>query len=84
MPELKSFYFTFGCGFPLAGFVQLVMAPDERTARAGMFRYYHDRWCACYHQAEYVRDGVCRIGDEGYKVLDKVITAYDEDTIECN
>lgn len=42
MPELKTFYFTFGCGFPLAEYVQVVKAPNESVARCGMFRYYHD------------------------------------------
>jgi len=83
MPELKSFYFTFGCGYPLAGYVQVVKAPNEAVARAGMFKYYADRWCACYGRAEYVRDGVCRIGPAEYKVLEKVVTAYDEESIGC-
>lgn len=84
MPELKMFYFTFGCGFPLADFVQVVRAPDEHTARVGMFRYYHDRWCGCYDKAEYVSESECAIGNIVYKVLDKVITAYDEEEIGCN
>ena len=88
MPELKMFYFTFGCGFPLADFVQVVRAPDEHTARVGMFRYYHDRWCGCYHgdDREAVTagpNGLVEIGNCMYKPLAKVITAYDEEEIGC-
>lgn len=84
MPELKTFYFTFGGGFPLADFVQVVRAPDELTARVGMHRYYHDRWCGCYDKAEYVADGMCALGNVVFKVLAKVITAWDENEIGCN
>ena len=85
MPEeLRTFYCTFGCGFPLADYVQVVKAPDETTARLGMFRYYDNRWCGIYRRAEYVSDGKCAIGNIVYKVLEKVITAYDDDSIGCN
>ena len=84
MPELKTFYFTFGCGFPLADFVQMVRAPDEHTARVGMYKYYHDRWSTCYDRAEYVVSGRYAIGNVVYKVLDKVITAWDANEIGCN
>ena len=84
MPKLNTFYFTFGCGFPLADFVQMVRAPDEATARAGMFKYYYDRWCGCYDKAEYVSEGKCAIGNVVFKVLGRVITAYDEEEIGCN
>ena len=84
MHKLNTFYFTFGCGFPLADFVQMVRAPNEATARAGMFKYYYDRWCGCYDKAEYVEHGKCAIGNVVYKVLAKVITAYDEEEIGCN
>ena len=80
---MKSYYFTFDCGFPLADFVQVVRAPDEPTARAGMYRYYHNRWCGCYDKAEYVSKGKCAIGNTVYKVLAKIITAYDKDEISC-
>lgn len=88
MPELKTFYFTFGCGFPLAGYVQVVRAPDENLARVGMYRYYHDRWYWCYHgdDKEVVTagpNGLVEIGNIMYKPLDKVITAYDEEEIGC-
>lgn len=82
--NLKTFYFTFGCGFPLADYVQVVRAPNESVARRGMFRYYHDRWCGVYDKAEYVSNGKCSIGNTVYNVLEKVITAYDEDEIECD
>lgn len=84
MPELNTFYFTFGMGHPLACFVQVVRAPDEHLARCGMFRYYHDKWCGCYSKAEYVSDVRCKIGGVEYNVLRRVITAYDEDEIGCD
>lgn len=83
MLKLKTFYFTFGCESPLADFVQMVRAPDLVTARAGMFRYYHNKWYGCYDTAKYVSDGKCAIFNAVYKVLDKVITARNESEIEC-
>jgi len=86
MPELKAFYFTFGCGFPLSEHVQVVMAPNEAVARAGMFRYYADRWCACYpsDQVQKAEGGRVEIGKYWkYTPLAKIITAYDESSIGC-
>ena len=88
MPELKTFYFTFGCGFPLADYVQVVRAPNEAIARHGMFHYYRDRWCACYRKddREVVTlgpNGLVEIGNCMYKPLVKIITAYDEEEIGC-
>ena len=88
MPELKTFYFTFGSGSPLADYTQVVKAPNESVARCGMFRYYHDKWCACYHGDDkdvvtVGANGLVEIGNIMYKPLAKVITAYDEDEIGC-
>lgn len=86
MPELKTFYFTFGCGFPLAKYVQVVRAPNEAIARQGMFRYYYDRWCGCYHSDQvelYNYGNLVQIGEAQYERLGKVITAYDEEEIAC-
>lgn len=88
MPEPKTFYFTFGCGFPWADYTQVVRAPNEAIARRGMFRYYCDRWCGCYHgdDREVVTagsNGLVEIGNCMYKPLAKVITAYDEQEIWC-
>ena len=82
MPELKTFYFTFSCGFPLADYVQVVRAPDESLARVGMFRYYHDRWCGCYEKAEYSAPGICTIGPATYKVLEKGIYVYSANEVD--
>ena len=83
MPELKTFYFTFGMGHPLASCVQVVRAPNEHLARCGMFRYYHDKWCNCYDKAEHAADGRCKIFNVDFNVLRRVITAYAEDEIGC-
>lgn len=45
---MKTYYFTFGYGHPLGGFVQRVFAPCEAKAREAMFRAYADRWAFCY------------------------------------
>ena len=86
MPELKTFYFTFGRGFPLADYTQVIRAPNEGLARVGMFRYYDNRWCGCYHadKVELHNHGnLVQIGEAQYERLAKVITAYDEDEIGC-
>lgn len=83
MPKLKTFYFTFDCESPLANFVQMVRAPNVMIARKGMFRYYCNRWCACYDTAMYVSEGKCAICNVVYKVIDKVITAMSVDEIDC-
>lgn len=83
MPELKTFYFTFGLGHPLASCVQVVRAPNEHLARCGMFRYYHDKWAFCYDKAEYVSDGKCVIGGCYYNVIRRFVTVYDEKEMGC-
>ncbi len=85
MPELKTFYFTLGYGFPLADYVQVVRAPNEAVARKGMFRYY-DGWCGCYHSDQvklHNHGNLVQIGEAQYERLVKVITAYDEEEIGC-
>ena len=73
--SVHRFFFTFGCDFPLADYVQIVIAPDEKTARAGMFRYYADRWCACY-------SNLADIGGT-HTLLPRVIKAVSENHITC-
>lgn len=58
---MKSYYFTFGCGHPLGGFVQRVFASDEPKARATMFTFYGNRWAFCYGPFS----GVTKYGDDG-------------------
>ena len=91
MPELKTFYFTFGCGFPLADFVQVVRAPSEPLARVGMYRFYCDRWCSVYGEDEVKLRNYGNLAEIGtgerwmhqYDVLRKVITVYGEHDISC-
>lgn len=84
MPELKTFYFTFGYGFPLADYVQVVRAPDENLAQVGMYRYYHDKWCVCHEKAEYSAPGICTIGPATYKVLEKGIYVYSANEVDSS
>lgn len=83
--KLKLFWFTFGCGFPLANYVQRVMAPDEITARTGMYKFYYDRWCGCYSDRDIriPEEGKVEIAGYFYKPMEKTIVAYSENDIEC-
>lgn len=73
---MKSYYFTFGCGHPLGGFVQRVFATSEPEARATMFRFYADRWAFCYgpFSADDPLDyetGVVDLGGYKYRKIEK-------------
>ena len=82
---MKSYYFTFGCGHPLGGFVQRIFASCEAKARETMHRFYADRWAFCYGPYSGVADcgedglldphdrvtGMVDLGGYRYRKLDK-------------
>lgn len=49
---MESYYFTFGCGHPFAGYVQKVDASNSGEARKTMFEFYGSKWAFCYGQNE--------------------------------
>ena len=49
---MTEFLCTFGCGSPMANYVQPVLAEDDSGARRAMHRFYADRWAFCYKAGE--------------------------------
>ena len=45
---MNKFICTFGCGTPLAAYVQPVSAETDEDARRAMRHFYADRWAFCY------------------------------------
>lgn len=75
---MESYYFTFGCGHPLGGFVQRVFASNEPKARETMHRFYGDRWAFGYgpdaHPVLDLETGIVDLGGYKYRKLDKDLT----------
>lgn len=50
---LKTWYFTFGCGQPLAGHCQPIKAYDFWSARAKMVELHGIVWCGQYSEDDW-------------------------------
>jgi hypothetical protein len=49
---MEVWYFTFGCGSPLAKYYVTIAAPDELTARCRMVAWFSSHWASVYPAAE--------------------------------
>lgn len=50
---METWYFTFGCGQPLGGNCQPILAPSYSAARAMMCSIYGDKWAFQYSQEQW-------------------------------
>ena len=72
---MMAYYFTFGCGHPLADYVQRVDASSSDGARATMREFYGDKWAFPYgeNEVEPCGEGYVYIHGFRYRVLEKTL-----------
>jgi hypothetical protein len=54
---MKTWYFTFGVGSPLANYFVRIKAADEEAARLQMVVWFTRHWASCYDKRGWGEDG---------------------------
>jgi hypothetical protein len=65
---VETYYFTFGCGSPLANCYVKVEAEQEEIARLQMYCWFTTHWASVYRSEEGFKQGVEKYGLTEIKV----------------
>lgn len=50
----NKYYFSFGCGYGLAGYYVIINAYNEINARTRMFELFGSHWCTSYSEERWI------------------------------